>query len=68
MSFVVHDLKSPVSSIELHAHQLAREASLSADGKESATWIVREVQMMKRLVMNLLDIGTVFCFRLPHGR
>ncbi|MDI1480464.1 hybrid sensor histidine kinase/response regulator [Polyangium sp. y55x31] len=57
VSFVVHDLKSPVSSIELHAHLLAREASLSADGKESAAWIVREVQTMKRLVMNLLDIG-----------
>jgi two-component system, sensor histidine kinase and response regulator len=57
MSFVVHDLKNPVSSIELHALLLSRDGSLSEDAKESATWIVREVQMMKRLVLNLLDIG-----------
>jgi len=57
VSFVVHDLKNPVSSIELHALLLSRDASLSEDAKESATWIVREVQMMKRLVLNLLDIG-----------
>ncbi|MDI3284757.1 hybrid sensor histidine kinase/response regulator [Polyangium sp. 15x6] len=57
VSFVVHDLKNPVSSIELHAQLLARDASLSEEAKESAVWIVHEVQMMKRLVLNLLDIG-----------
>jgi len=57
VSFVVHDLKNPVSSIELHASLIARGKGLPEDAREAANWILRDTNNMKRLVMNLLDIA-----------
>lgn len=57
MAFVVHDLKNPVSSIDLHASLLTRDRSLSGDARESATWILHESRNLMRLILNLLDIS-----------
>lgn len=56
-SFVVHDLKNPVSSIDLLAQLLIRDRSLSADARETAASIRLEVASMMRLILNLLDIN-----------
>lgn len=56
-SFVVHDLKNPVSSIDLLAQLLERDKSLSADARETASSIRVEVSALMRLILNLLDIN-----------
>jgi two-component system, sensor histidine kinase and response regulator len=55
--FVVHDLKNPVSSIDLLAQLLERDKSLSADARETASSIRVEVSALMRLILNLLDIN-----------
>ncbi len=55
--FVVHDLKNPVNSMDLHAQVLLAEASLSKSGRESAQHIREEARALMRLVLNLLDIS-----------
>jgi two-component system, sensor histidine kinase and response regulator len=56
-SFVVHDLKNPVSSIDLLAQLLQRDKKLPADARETAGAIRLEVASMMRLILNLLDIN-----------
>jgi two-component system sensor histidine kinase/response regulator len=56
-SFVVHDLKNPVSSIDLQAQLLQRDKSLPADAREAAASIRLEVASLMRLILNLLDIN-----------
>jgi two-component system, sensor histidine kinase and response regulator len=56
-SFVVHDLKNPVSSIDLLAQLLQRDKTLPADARETAGSIRLEVASMMRLILNLLDIN-----------
>jgi two-component system, sensor histidine kinase and response regulator len=56
-SFVVHDLKNPVSSIDLLAQLLQRDKSLSPDARDTATSIRVEVSSLMRLILNLLDIN-----------
>jgi two-component system, sensor histidine kinase and response regulator len=56
-SFVVHDLKNPVSSIDLLAQLLQRDKTLPADARETAVAIRLEVASMMRLILNLLDIN-----------
>jgi two-component system, sensor histidine kinase and response regulator len=57
LSFVVHDLKNPVTSIELYASMLSGDKRLPGDARESASWVLREASNLKRLLLNLLDIG-----------
>jgi signal transduction histidine kinase len=57
MSFVVHDLKNPVSNIDLHAQMLLREKELSDRSRASAESIRDEVRSLMRLLLNLLDIS-----------
>jgi two-component system, sensor histidine kinase and response regulator len=56
-SFVVHDLKNPVSSIDLLAQVLQRDKRLPQDARETAGVIRVEVASMMRLILNLLDIN-----------
>jgi len=56
-SFVVHDLKNPVSSIDLLAQLLQRDKRIPADARETASAIRLEVAALMRLILNLLDIN-----------
>jgi two-component system sensor histidine kinase/response regulator len=56
-SFVVHDLKNPVNTMDLHAQLLVRDKDLSSSAKESALSIRAEARHLMRLITNLLDIS-----------
>ena len=56
-SFVVHDLKNPVSSIDMMAQLLNRDKNLPADAREAAAAIRVEVSALMRLILNILDIN-----------
>jgi signal transduction histidine kinase len=56
-AFVVHDLKNPVNSIDLHAQVLLRDRQLSPGSRASAESIRQEVRSLMRLLLNLLDIS-----------
>lgn len=57
MSFVVHDLKNPVSTVDLHAQLLLRDKELSERARAAAASIRDEVRSLMRLLLNLLDIS-----------
>jgi two-component system sensor histidine kinase/response regulator len=57
MAFVVHDLKNPVSNLDLQAQLILRDPTLSARSREMASGIRSEVRSLMRLIMNLLDIA-----------
>lgn len=57
MSFVVHDLKNPVNSMDLHAQLLLRDKGLSERAKASALQIRHEARRLVQMIMNLLDIS-----------
>jgi two-component system, sensor histidine kinase and response regulator len=57
MAFVVHDLKNPVSNVDLQAQLILRDPTLSARSREMASGIRSEVRSLMRLIMNLLDIA-----------
>lgn len=56
-AFVVHDLKNPVGSIDLHAQALARDRTLPEGARESALHIRASARNLMRLIQNLLDIS-----------
>jgi len=56
-AFVVHDLKNPVSTMDLHAQLLLREPGLSPSARESVQHIRQEARSLLRLLLNLLDIS-----------
>jgi two-component system, sensor histidine kinase and response regulator len=56
-AFVVHDLKNPVNSMDLHAQVLLSNKALPADAKDSVQHIRSEARALLRLVLNLLDIS-----------
>jgi two-component system, sensor histidine kinase and response regulator len=56
-AFVVHDLKSPVSTVDLLAQVLRRDKNLPAEARETADAIRLEVASLMRLILNLLDIS-----------
>jgi two-component system sensor histidine kinase/response regulator len=57
MAFVVHDLKNPVSSMDLNAQLLMRNASLPESAREQARQIRTEAQQLNRMILNLLDLS-----------
>ncbi len=57
MSFVVHDLKNPVNSMDLHAQLLLRDKALSERAKGSALQIRQEARRLVQMILNLLDIS-----------
>ena len=56
-AFVVHDLKNPVNSMDLHAQLLLRDRSLPSSAHESAQRIRDSARSLTRMVLNLLDIS-----------
>jgi len=56
-SFVVHDLKNPVNSLDLHAQLLLRQPDLPARARDSVLHIRAEARSLLRLILNLLDIS-----------
>jgi len=56
-SFVIHDLKSPVSTVDLLAQLLQRDKTLAPETRETADAIRVEVSSLMRLILNLLDIS-----------
>jgi signal transduction histidine kinase len=56
-AFVVHDLKNPVNSMDLHAQLLLRNPELQKSARESVQHIRTEARSLLRLVLNLLDIS-----------
>jgi two-component system sensor histidine kinase/response regulator len=57
MAFVVHDLKNPVNSMDLHAQILLRDRGLPESVRESATRIRTEARQLTRMILNLLDVS-----------
>ena len=55
--FLVHDLKNPVSSIELQAERMLRDPSGSARSLSAATAIRGESRALMRMILNLLDLS-----------
>jgi two-component system sensor histidine kinase/response regulator len=56
-SFVVHDLKNPVNSLDLHAQLLLRQPDLPPRARDSVLHIRAEARALLRLILNLLDIS-----------
>src|SRR5690606_8325511 len=56
-SFVIHDIKNPINTVDLHAQLLLRRAELSERSRHSVEQIRQEVRSTMRLVLNLLDIS-----------
>jgi signal transduction histidine kinase len=57
MAFVVHDLKNPVNSIDLHAQVVMRDRSLTDDVRASIGSIRAGARQLNRMIMNLLDLS-----------
>lgn len=57
MAFVVHDLKNPVNSMDLHAQVLLRDKELPPSLRESAASIRREASYLSRMILDLLDLS-----------
>ena len=57
MAFVVHDLKNPVNSMDLHAQLLLRDRSMGEDARQSATSIRGAARQLNRMILNLLDLS-----------
>jgi two-component system sensor histidine kinase/response regulator len=57
MAFLVHDLKNPVNTMDLHAQVLLRDKDLTASARESAAQIRAEARNLTRMILNLLDIS-----------
>jgi signal transduction histidine kinase len=56
-SLVVHDLKSPLSSVATNAHYLAGASELTEKRRAAASDIESAAESMGRMVMNILDIS-----------
>lgn len=56
-AFVVHDLKNPVSSMDLHAQLLLRDQTLTPRSRNAATQVQASARQLLRLLLNLLDIS-----------
>ena len=57
MSFVVHDLKNPLNSMDLHAQVLLRDSQVSDHVRKSALSIHTAALELNRMIMNLLDLS-----------
>jgi signal transduction histidine kinase len=56
-AFIIHDLKNPVNTMDLHAQLLLREKGLSPGAQDSVVHIRREARQLGRMIMNLLDVS-----------
>lgn len=56
-SFLVHDFKNPVNSIELQAQRMLRDPAASDRARSAAQAIQTEARALTRMIMNLLDVS-----------
>lgn len=56
-AFVVHDLKNPLSTMDLNAQVLLRDPELAPRARASAQNIREGARSLLRLILNLLDIS-----------
>jgi signal transduction histidine kinase len=56
-AFVVHDLKNPVSAMDLHAQVLLHDRELPQRARDTAKHIRSDARALTRLILNLLDIS-----------
>jgi signal transduction histidine kinase len=56
-AFVVHDLKNPINTLDLHAQLLLRNPGLPESALRSVRHIRDEARSLLRLTLNLLDIS-----------
>jgi signal transduction histidine kinase len=56
-AFVVHDLKTPLGSMDLHAQILQRNPALPTDARASVAAIRGEARQLGRMISNLLDLS-----------
>ena len=56
-SFVVHDLKNPVNSIELQAERLLRDPAATDRTRSVGRAIREETRALLRMILNLLDLS-----------
>jgi len=56
-AFLVHDLKNPVNTIELHAQRVLRNSNADDRSRDAAAKIHEETRGLTRMITNLLDIG-----------
>jgi signal transduction histidine kinase len=57
-SFLVHDLKSPLTSVLLQARMLAADESLSPAAREGAGDVVAAAESVLGMVLDLLDVAS----------
>lgn len=57
MAFVVHDLKNPVNTLDLHAQLLVRNRGMPDEARESAVKIRAEARLLNRMILDLLDVS-----------
>jgi len=67
-SFLVHDLKNPVSAIELQAMRVLRDPAASERSRSAAQAIREETRGLFRMIMNLLDLSKADEERLTPAR
>jgi two-component system sensor histidine kinase/response regulator len=68
VAFLVHDLKNPVNTIELHAQRILQHAAADPRSRDAATKIDDEVRSLLRMITNLLDVGKAEEGRLVPAR
>jgi two-component system sensor histidine kinase/response regulator len=56
-AFVVHDLRNPVNTMDLHAQLLLRDPSLSEKALASAMQIRNQAGQLSGMILNLLDLS-----------
>jgi two-component system sensor histidine kinase/response regulator len=57
IAFLVHDLKNPVNSIDLHAQWVQRRPGLAPDVQDSIRGIRSGARQLGRMILNLLDVS-----------
>jgi two-component system, sensor histidine kinase and response regulator len=56
-SFLVHDLKNPLTGVLVNAKLIESSEQLTEDGRESVDGVVSSAETMLSMVMDLLDVG-----------
>jgi two-component system, sensor histidine kinase and response regulator len=67
-AFLVHDLKNPVNTIELHAQRVLRDPNASERSRDAALKISDESRALLRMIINLLDLSKADEGRLQPAR
>ena len=67
-AFLVHDLKNPVASIDLHAQYALRRGDLPSDVRETLTHVRAEAHQLNRMILDMLDVSRARAGRLVARR